>query len=295
MAGKILVTGATGTVGSAVVRALAAKGADFVAASRDAGKLAAKFGPGVAAVAFDFADPATYEVATRDVEKVFLLGPPVDPAVDQLLTPFVHFLQEKGIRRLVYLSAFGVEKVADVMPFHANLERLLRESAFDLTILRPSFFAQNFKNYEWDNIVGRKIIYSPAGTGKAAFVDIRDVAQVAAKVLLEPGHAGKIYELTGPGLLGYGEVAGLLSAVRGEPIHYPSPSPEAYAQTLRAAGVPDFVAGYMNKVYGLIRDGHVHAVSPDFERLTGRQPSPLQRVLEEDFGQPVAGEAPGTR
>jgi len=294
MAGKILVTGATGTVGSAVVQALAAKGADFVAAARDAGKTAAKFGPGVAAVAFDFADPATYQAATRDVEKVFLLGPPIDPDMDRLLTPFVHFLQEKGINRLVYLSAFGVEQAADVMPFHANLEQLLQEGGFDLTILRPTFFAQNFKNYEWENIVDRKIIFSPAGTGKAAFVDIRDVGEVAAKVLLEPGHTGKVYELTGPEPLGYAEVADLLSAVRQEPIHYPSPSTEAYAQALSSAGVPDFVAGYMNKVYSLIRDGHVATVSPDFERLTGRRPAPLKRVLEQDFGQAV-GEALGTR
>jgi uncharacterized protein YbjT (DUF2867 family) len=258
MAGKILVTGATGTVGSAVVQALAAKGADFVAAARDAGKTAAKLGPGVAAVAFDFADPATYQAATQDVEKVFLLGPPIDPDMDQLLTPFVHFLKEKGISRVVYLSAFGVEKAADVMPFHANLEQLLGEGGFDLTILRPTFFAQNFKNYEWDNIVTRKIVYSPAGSGKAAFVDIRDVGEVAAKVLLEPGHTGKVYELTGPEPLGYG------------------------------------VAGYMNKVYGLIRDGHVAAVTPDFERLTGRRPAPLQRVLEQDFAQAV-GEALSTR
>ncbi len=294
MAGKILVTGATGTVGSAVVQALAAKGADFVAASRDAGKIQAKFGSGVEAVAFDFADPETYRAATQDVEKVFLLGPPVDPEVDRLLTPFVRFLTEKGISRLVYLSAFGVEKVADVMPFHANMEQLLREGGFDLTILRPSFFAQNFKNYEWDNIVSRKIIYSPAGTGKASFVDIRDVGEVAAKVLLEPGHTGKVYELTGPEPLGYGEVADLLSAVRREPIHYPAPSTEAYAQALASAGVPDFVAGYMNKVYGLIRDGHAGIVSSDFERLTGRRPAPLKRVLEQDFGQAV-GEAVGTR
>jgi uncharacterized protein YbjT (DUF2867 family) len=229
------------------------------------------------------------------VEKVFLLGPPVDPEMDRLLTPFVHFLKEKGIRRLVYLSAFGVEKVADVMPFHANMEQMLQEGDFDLTILRPSFFAQNFKNYEWDNIVSRKIIYSPAGTGKASFVDIRDVGEVAAKVLLEPGHTGKVYELTGPGPVGYGEVAELLSAVRQEPIHYPSPSTEAYAQTLRSAGVPDFVAGYMNKVYGLIRDGHVQTVSPDFERLTGRKPASLKRVLEQDFGQQAVGEELSTR
>lgn len=281
MAGKILVTGATGTVGSSVVKALQAKRADFVAASREAQK---KSGSDVAAVSLDFADPFTYEKATQGVEKVFLLGPPADPAMDQLLTPFVHHLKEKGISRVVYLSAFGVEEVSESMPFHANMEKMLKENGFALTILRPGFFAQNFSNYERDNIVNRKVIYSPSGQGKAAFVDTNDIGEVAAKVLLETGHEGKAYTITGPATYSYADVAGILSEVRGETIHYPSPSPEEYAQTLKSAGAPDFVAGYMNNVYSLIRDGHADYISPDVENLLGRKPGDLRSVLVQELG-----------
>jgi uncharacterized protein YbjT (DUF2867 family) len=284
MSGKILITGATGTVGSAVVKALQAKGTNVVAASREAQKVKEKFGSDVAAVAFDFADPSTYEKATQGVEKVFLLGPPVDPAMDQLLTPFVQHLKKKGINRVVYLSAFGVEEVSESMPFHANMEKLLKDNGFAVTFLRPTFFAQNFRNFEYDNIVNRKVTYSPAGQGKAAFVDINDIGEVAAKVLLEKGHEGKVYTLTGPTPYSYGDVAAILSEVRGEPIHYPSPSPEEYAQALKSAGAPDFVAGYMNNVYGLIRDGHADYVSPDVQNLLGRKPNDLRNVLVHDLG-----------
>ncbi len=277
---KILVTGATDTVGSAVVKALKSCHADFVAASRTVASAQEKLGTGTEAVTFDFAQPETYAQATAGVDRVFLLGPPLDPNLDKLLTPFVEHLQQQKIKRVVYLSAFGAEKMAD---FHTNMEKMLKEKGFDLTILRPSFFAQNFKNYEWENITERKIVYVPAGQGKAAFVDIYEVGEVAAKALLEEGHTGKAYILTGPENLGYEQAAQLLTEIRYESVHYPAPSPEAYVQTLKEAGAPDFIAPYMNQVYGLIREGHAAHVSPDTEKLLGRQPGTLKAVLERDF------------
>lgn len=283
MAEKILVTGSTGTVGSAVVDALRARDASFIAASRDVAKAKEKLGADIDVVSFEFENPATYAAATAGVTKVFLLGPPLNTEMETLLTPFIHFLKEAGINRVVYLSAAGAEILAEAMPFHTNLEKLLNGEGFELTILRPTFFAQNFGNYERDNILNRKVLYSPAGYGKAAFVDIRDVGEVAATVLLESGHEGKAYNLTGPTPHSYADVAGLLTEIGGEPIFYPAPSPEEYAQTLQAAGAPDFIASYMNSVYALIRDGHADFVSPNVETILGRKPGELKPVLEESF------------
>ncbi len=287
MAEKILVTGATGTVGSAVVEALRAKGAAFVAASRDVEKAKQKLGADVDVVAFEFENPATYAAATADVTKVFLVGPPLNTEMDALLTPFIHFLQEAGINRVVYLSAAGAEILAEAMPFHTNLENLLKDEGFALTILRPTFFAQNFGNYERENVLTRKVLYSPAGQGKAAFVDIHDVGEVAATVLLGSGHAGKEYNLTGPTPYSYADVAGLLTEIGGEPIFYPAPSPEEYARTLQAAGAPGFIAPYMNRVYALIRDGHADFISPDVETILGKKPGDLKPVLKERFAREV--------
>jgi uncharacterized protein YbjT (DUF2867 family) len=147
----------------------------------------------------------------------------------------------------------------------------------------PTFFAQNFKNYEWDNIVQRGITFVPAGHGKVGFVDVEDIALVAATVLTEEGHGGKTYAITGPELLSYQEAAEQLSDVIGKTIHYANPSPEVYTQALKDAGAPDFIASYMIPVYSMITDGKVAVLSDDVERLTGKKPTQLRVVLERDF------------
>jgi uncharacterized protein YbjT (DUF2867 family) len=283
MAAKILVTGSTGTIGSELVKILQNRNADFLAGARDVAKAQEKLGNEVNVVAFNFEQPDTFEAATEGVDRIFLLGPPLHLQMDALLTPFIDFLNRKNIRRVVYLSAFGMEAIADQMPFHRNIEEKLKNEGFEITVLRPSFFAQNFKNYEWDNIVERKVTFMPAGDGKVAFVDVYDIAEVAATVLLEPGHEGKDYVLTGAESLSYHDAAQLLSDVRQETIFYPKPSPEAYADTLQKAGAPAFIADYMNTVYGMIREGKVDHVSADVEQLLGRKPGKLSEVLAKDF------------
>jgi uncharacterized protein YbjT (DUF2867 family) len=152
----------------------------------------------------------------------------------------------------------------------------------DVVVL-PSFFAQNFKNYEWENITQRNIVFVPAGEGKVGFVDVEDIALVAATILTEEGHTGKTYKLTGPEKLSYKEAADLLSEVTGRKVHYPNPSPEVFTQTLKAAGAPDFIAPYMTAVYSLIANNHVNFLSDDIQRVTGKNPTPLKKVFEKDF------------
>jgi uncharacterized protein YbjT (DUF2867 family) len=122
---------------------------------------------------------------------VFLLGPPLVTNLDSLLTPFIDFLNRKSIKRVVYVGSLGMEKLAD-LPFHVLLTEKLKRDGFDYTILKPSFFAQNFKNYEWENIMcSAALLIAPAGNGKVAFVDVNDIAGVAAKALTEEGHVSK--------------------------------------------------------------------------------------------------------
>ncbi|MBI3221295.1 MAG: SDR family oxidoreductase [Bacteroidetes bacterium] len=277
--GKILVTGATGTVGSAVVKSLARIKADFVAGVRDHAKAKEKLGASSPLVTFDFADLATYAAATQGVDRVFLIGPPLDYTLDKLLIPFIDYLKSKNIVRVVYLSAFGVEKISHELSFHKVVEEKLRADGFHLTVLRPTFFAQNFKNYEWDNITKYKITYTPSGNGKTAFVDIADVGDVTAKVLTESGHEGKDYILTGPESISYHDAAQLLTEVRKEPIAYPAPTPEQFTETLKQAGAPDFIAPYMIQVYSMIANHHVDYVSPVIPQLLGRAATPLKTVL----------------
>ncbi len=282
MSNKILVTGATGTIGKAVVKTLKAEKASFVAAVRNKVTASEKLGDDVELVTFDFEDATTYEAAIEGVDKVFLLGPPLVTTLDTLLTPFIDFLKKKEINRVVYVGSFGMEKLAD-LPFHVILTEKLKRDGFAYTILKPSFFAQNFKNYEWENITQRGITYAPAGIGKVAFVDVNDIALVAVKTLTEDGHVGKEYVITGPETLSYADAALILTEATNKQIVYPNPTPEEYTVALRGAGAPDFIAPYMISVYSLIKNNHVNVVSDVVEKMTGKLPTSLKEVLKRDF------------
>ena len=282
MTPHILVTGATGTVGREVVNALRKQGSDFVAGVRNENKAKDILGPNTYTAYFDFEQPATFERATQNVDRVFLLGPPINPQLDELVNSFINHLDKRGIRRIVYLSALGAESL-EGLPFHANVERKLKHLNTDWTILQPSFFSQNFRNYEYENITERSITYMPAGEGKAGFVDVRDIGEVAAKVLTNDAHIHQTYVLTGPEALSYHQAAQLLTEVLGKSVHYPAPDPDTFASALMVTGAPNFVAEYMNEIYGLIRDGKADHVSNTVERIVGRSPTSLREVLQRTF------------
>lgn len=281
--GKIFITGATGTNGKALVKNLIEKQTDFVVGSRNPDQVEKIFGKAVAVRQFDFGDPTTFEAALQDVDKVFLLGPPLMLKVDELLNPFLNYLKSKSILRVVYFSALAADKMGGQLDFHTKIEKKLADEDFDFTILKPSFFSQNFKNYESENILERGIVFMPAGDGKAGFIDVDDIAAVAAEVLTSDQHSGKIYELTGPELLSYHEVATILSDVLGKPIHYPNPDPEQFKQVLEHSGAPDFIGEYLSNVYQTIAKGNVNFLTKDVELVTGRKPTSLKVVLERDF------------
>ncbi len=281
---KILITGATGTIGKALIKQLQTSDAQFIAGVRDISKAKETLGLETSQlVHFDFSDPGTFANATEQVGRIFLVGPPLFLEMDKLLAPFIDFVKSSGINRIVYLSALNNEKMGEELNFHRLNEEKLKASGFDWTILQPSFFAQNFKNYEWDNITQRGITYMPAGSGKVGFVDVNDIATVAAKVLTESGHEGKSYSLTGPEALSYQDAAQLLTKVTGKTVAYPEPSPEEYASVLKAAGAPDFIAPYMSAVYGVIRSNEAADISHDIEQVTGKKAASLESVLVQDF------------
>lgn len=281
---KILITGATGTIGQSLVKQLQTSNVNFVAGTRDFEKAESVLGISQDAWRkFDFSDASTYEKATENVDRVFLLGPPLTLNMETIILPFLDFLQSKGIIRIVYLSALGNESLKGDLAFHHILENHLKENEFDYTILQPSFFAQNFKNFEFENLMERGITFNVAGDGKTGFVDAEDIAAVAAKVLTEDGHSQQTYQLTGPQLLDFYEAAAILTEVLGKQIVYPNPNEEQYRAALKAGGAPDFIADYMISIYGMIKSGTVGHLSNDVEKVLGRGPNDLKSVLIRDF------------
>ncbi len=213
MAKPILVTGATGTVGRDVVKLLSKKGAAVRAGVRDQAKTRQRFDDDIALATFDFENESSFAAALDGVEKVFLL-PPLLPNQVELTNAFVDAAKHAGVRRIVKLSAIGVDGEIQftVGKWHAANEQHIRESGLAFTFLRPNSFMQNFITYFPPR---DGAIYLPWGNGTASFVDTRNIASVAAEVLTSDGHEEKIYILTGPAALGIAEVARILSEAVG--------------------------------------------------------------------------------
>ncbi len=169
------------------------------------------------------------------------------------------------------------------LPFHVNGEQKLKQLNFDWTILKPSFFGQNFKNYEYENLTERSITYMPAGDGKVGLVDVADIGEVAATVITDEQYIHQELVLTGSKATSYYDAAEQLSKVLDKPVQYPNPSPEEYTRTLQSAGAPPFVAEYMNEVHGLIRDGKVNYVSESIHTILDRPPTSFEEVLKRTF------------
>lgn len=215
----ILVTGATGNVGREVVNALLVRGASVRAADRRADRADALFDGRVTSVALDFLDPSTFDVAADGCESLFLLRPPPISDVRPTLNAFVDRARRLGVRHVVFLSVAGAGK-NKLVPHHA-VEVHLRARSDDWTVLRPGFFAQNLGDAYLRDIVEDDRLYVPAGRGRAAFVDVRDVAEVAAMALTRPAqHARAAYTLTGPAALSFDEAAALLSGTLARRIRY---------------------------------------------------------------------------
>jgi len=203
----VLVTGATGTVGSRVVAALAAADEPVRAASREMRRA-----PGIrcdvaSSVSFDFEKPETWGDALDGVDEIFLVRPPQLSRVGPL-TDFVDAAERVGVDHVVVLSVLGADK-NPLLP-HRRIERHVEGTGLNWTFVRASFFMQNFLE-EHRGEVRDGVLFVPAGDGKTSFVDARDVAEVAAAALTEPGHGGRAYDVTGPEALTYDEVAAVFS------------------------------------------------------------------------------------
>ncbi|MEM7549519.1 MAG: SDR family oxidoreductase [Bacteroidota bacterium] len=277
---KYFITGSTGTIGKSTVGALIEKGEKVIAATRNPKEYQLASENQTSAVYFDYKEPDTFK-AVNKADAVFLLGPPLDTSLFELVSPFLDYLEQHGPNRVVYLSANGIE--TESMPFHVKMEQKLKDSQLDWTILRPGFFMQNFGNYEHENIEQRKIVFAPAGDGKTAFISTVDIGAAAASVLTNSGHSGKTYVLTGDKLYSYYDAAEMLSEVTGETISYPNPGNKMYRLVLKDSGAPDFIAEYMIDIYDLIRKNKVENISEDLENLIGRKPESLKEVLIRDF------------
>jgi uncharacterized protein YbjT (DUF2867 family) len=276
---KVLVTGATGNVGSVVVRELAARGLPARAFVRNPAKAAALLGPATELAVGDFADPASVRAALDGVDAVFLACGNVGDQV-AYETTVIDAAARAGVRRLVKLSALGAGTGSPVVmwDWHARIERHLHASGVPAVVLRPRFYMTNLLALA--AMVGSAgALFLPAEGVKVPMIDPADVAATAAAVLATDGHEGRIYELSGPESVTFHDVAARLSEATGRPISF-VPVPDAAAlQGLAEMGFPAFLAQAFVSVFAALRQDSAPQVTDAVHALTGRQPRHLAAFL----------------
>ncbi|MEV0387638.1 NAD(P)H-binding protein [Nonomuraea sp. NPDC050643] len=254
----ILVLGATGSTGRRVAELLRAAGHSVRAASRSG------------ATTFDWGRPDTWAPALSGASALYLMAPdgtPVDPA-------FVALAEAQGVGRIVLLSSSGIEIMGDERLMAA--ERTVRDSGAAWTILRPSWFAQNFDEGFLQPAITAGEVMLPMGDVGQAFVDAGDIAAVAAAALTEEGHAGRSYEITGPRSLPFGEAVEIIGRAIGRELRY-------------LGGDEDYIAaqGFSGqaiaeaKTFAALRDLGDQPVSEAVSQVTGRPPKPFETYARE--------------
>ena len=264
----ILITGASGNVGSEVLKQAAPGGLKLRAAYQSADK--AKAAPaGVETVLMDYGQPETIRQALQGVERVFLVGPPT-AKVAEMEGNLVREAKKIGTKHIVKLSAMG-GRGATFPSLHRDSEEIIEASGIPFTFLRANGFMQNSVNYDAPTIRTKNAIYAAQGDGAVSQVDVRNLATAAVKVLAGTGHEGKAYSLTGPEALTNSQVAEKLSRVTGREIRYVDLPAAEMKKALLAAGVPEWSADALLNLQAMYKAGGASMVDPTLEQLMGRK------------------------
>ena len=280
MAKPVLITGASGNQGGPAARCLLELGMPVRVAGTRPDALRAAF-PSMQAVRLDLTDPASFAPALDGVGSVFLLRPPAIAKMGPTLNAFLDEAQRLGVDHVVLSSVAGAERNKHIP--HRKAEDHLQASLLDWTILRPGFFAQNLTGAYRIDIAEDDRIYVPAGAGKAAFIDTRDIGEVAAEVLAQPeAHVGKAYWLTGGEALSFAEVAALLEEELSRSIRYVPASALGYVRYLRKRHRLGWMQTIVQTALHLgLRRGDAEGCSGDVERLLGRPPRTMREFIED--------------
>jgi len=271
---RVLVTAALGNVGREVARECAQRGLTVRVAGRSEAELKARF-PALGSVRFDFLDRETWAGALAGCDAVFLLRPPPLGDMTTTLNPFVDAAYAAGARHIVFLSVAGADRMKWVP--HRKVELHLESTGPAWTVLRPGFFSQNLQDAYRRDIVEDGRLYVPAADGRVAFLDVRDAAEIAARIFEDPSaFRQKALTLTGPEAIPFARVAELLSGALGTTIRYEPASVLGYVWHLRTKRKLSWMQVIVQTVLHVgLRRGDAEAVEPTVEQLLGRPPRSL--------------------
>ncbi|MGC4986837.1 NAD(P)H-binding protein [Streptomyces sp. DT193] len=250
----VLVTGATGRTGSRVARAARAAGLTVRAASRATG--------------FDWEDASTWAGALSGADAAYLAHPTDvgSPAATKAVGALAREAVELGVRRLVLLSSRGEDRARPT-------EEALVTSGADWTIVRASWFSQNFSEGPLVEGLRHGELVFPAGEVREPFIDVRDIADVVVAALTGGDrYTGQELEITGPRLLTFREAVAEISRATGEELTYTPVTARRYGDTLAGFGVPAEEAGFLVELFESLLDGRNSHLSDGVGEILGRAP-----------------------
>ncbi len=253
--GITLVLGGTGKTGRRVAEKLQALGVETRIASRTANP------------SFDWDDQSTWDAVLEGVTAAYITYAPdlAIPGATDAIRAFVEKAAAQGVERLVLLSGRGEEEAQ-------ACERIVQEAGVEWTVVRASWFMQNFSEGEFLGMVLDGAITLPASEVPEPFIDINDIADVAVAALTEEGHAYEIYEVTGPRMLTFNELAQEISKAVGREVQFIQVPKEAFAGAIAESGAPDDIAWLLNYLFETVLDGRNAYLCDGVQRALGREP-----------------------
>jgi uncharacterized protein YbjT (DUF2867 family) len=277
----ILITGASGTVGREVRNEVARTGQPHRAMYRSK-QDAAKAPSGTETVIADFADKSSLAVALRGVESVYLVCSPI-PDLPQLEGKVVDACQSAGVRRIVLNSALGAGDYPKSFPaWHRKVEDKLTATKLAYCILRPNSFLQNIIAFYASTIRSQGAFYAAMENARVSYLDVRDIAAVAAKALQGGEHDGKTYELNGPEAVTFAEVADRITKQTGAAAKYVDIPVDAQRKAMLEQGMPEWQVTALLDLQAYYTGGQGGSTDGLLAKLLERQPISLDRFLTEN-------------
>ncbi|HXZ12833.1 MAG TPA: SDR family oxidoreductase [Candidatus Sulfotelmatobacter sp.] len=274
----ILITGATGTVGKAVLKEVTREQANVCAMFRskeDSGKSP----PGCEPVVADYADKPSLREALDGVSAVFIVCSPI-PQLVELESNVLDAAKESGVKHVVLSSALGAGDYPKSFPsWHRKVEDKLKTMGMSYTILRPNTFLQNIVAYQAPSIRSQGAFYSSMGGAKISYLDVGDIAVVAAKSLAGGPHSGKTYELNGPEAISNDELARRISKITGRTVKYVDIPESAQRDAMLGLGMPEWQVTALLDLQRYYKEGRGGETDTGLETLIERPPVTLDRFL----------------
>jgi uncharacterized protein YbjT (DUF2867 family) len=279
---NLLITGATGSIGSLVTERLLARGERPRVFVRDAKKARTLFGQQVEIRVGDLADADSLTAALADVDTLFLLNSGFELGERDRIAAFA--ARAAGVRHVVKLSTLDVQTGVGTGPWHARGEHAIRECGVRFTFIQSAAFMSNALGWAY-SIRTKGVLRSSTGEGRIAFIHPADIADVVTHALTTQGEENKSLVITGPTALSYSEMAAKIGAAIGKPVRFASISDaEARKMALTGADNPEYAEALVD-IWRAVREGRMTTVSDGVQSVIGRKPVPFERWAEENADQ----------